>query len=488
MKLSRFSSDWVVVILFGLGLLAGSGNAIAQRPLGTDVYSGTGSINWTTVKNDGVSFAWAKAAEGTGSDGYEGEDSYFTINEANAKAAGVYIGAYYFCHPEVDTGTSGADTEAAFFWSVAKPYVTGGGAYLMPMLDVEIDTGTQTSQSAWVNEWCQDIVNDAAAQGITVKPVVYASTSYASEYFNSTVTQWNSWLAAYPGCTKVGNVNECGSTCPETCTPGSSTPWSTWSLWQYGDTNWSGGDSDVFNGTMQQFLQTYLIGGPAPTAPGGATLYWDPGALKASPGSGGTGNWDLSTADWWYSGTSNWIWSSSGDDPVFAGTAGTVTLNVTPLSCDSITFTTAGYTITGTGNALSFRGGPTISVPPPSSSPTYIDCILSGAGYTVTGGGVLVLNNTANTSGPANIESNSTLVITSSGVTPSSGTVTISGGGCLQNNDTTSGDAFLSSSFSIVMGTGGGYLNDNNIGGLSYGGVISGSGNLTKIGEGAAAY
>ena len=33
--------------------------AQAQRPLGTDVSDYQPSVNWTTVKNGGVSFAWA---------------------------------------------------------------------------------------------------------------------------------------------------------------------------------------------------------------------------------------------------------------------------------------------------------------------------------------------------------------------------------------------------------------------------------------------
>ena len=36
-------------------------------------------------------------------------------NEKNAKAAGVLIGAYHFCRPDLDTGTSGADNENKLF-------------------------------------------------------------------------------------------------------------------------------------------------------------------------------------------------------------------------------------------------------------------------------------------------------------------------------------------------------------------------------------
>lgn len=41
-------------------------------------------------------------------------------------------------------------------------------------------------------------------------------------------------------------------------------PWPGWDIWQYGDTNWSGGDSDAYNGTFQNFLATFAIDGTNP--------------------------------------------------------------------------------------------------------------------------------------------------------------------------------------------------------------------------------
>src|SRR5437879_1186981 len=71
--------------------------AKADRPLGVDVssYQG-GSVNWVSAKNSGIAFAWAKATEGL-----TVNDGDFTVNEANAKSAGVLIGAYHFAHPEL---------------------------------------------------------------------------------------------------------------------------------------------------------------------------------------------------------------------------------------------------------------------------------------------------------------------------------------------------------------------------------------------------
>ena len=232
----------------------------AQRPLGTDVshYQGSG-INWTSVKNAGVTFAWAKATESTFF-----IDGNFVGNQVNAKAAGVYIGAYHFARPSDNpniTGANSAETEAQFFWSVASNYIKNGGSYMMPMLDWE-DTGatvaagfTVTQMSSWVNQWCNSVSNYALANGVTnVRPVVYTGVWFSSPNatypgLNSSVTQWPGWIAAYPS-----NPN------PQTGAPSSTFPWPTWTFWQYADTNWSGGDSDVFNGTAAG-LATYVIGG-----------------------------------------------------------------------------------------------------------------------------------------------------------------------------------------------------------------------------------
>src|SRR6266436_8221310 len=143
----------MVVTVFGLGIAVGPRRVMAQRPLGIDVSGHQGSgIDWTSVQGSGVTFAWAKATEGIGF-----ADVDFTINETNAKAAGVLIGAYHYARPDLNLGTAGADQEAAWFWSIAKNYIKGGGSYLLPMLDIEqaltnTPPYTKTTLSSWVNQ------------------------------------------------------------------------------------------------------------------------------------------------------------------------------------------------------------------------------------------------------------------------------------------------------------------------------------------------
>jgi GH25 family lysozyme M1 (1,4-beta-N-acetylmuramidase) len=225
---------------------------MAQRPLGIDVSHYQGAIAWSSVRSSGITFGWAKATEGT-----TFADSYFTANESGANAASVYLGAYHFARYDLHTGTAGADAEAAWFWSVAGAYIQNGHGYLMPMLDVEAATSgyTKTTLSQWVDEWCHDIVNDAKNQGVSVKPVIYASSSFAGTWFDSTVTQWTPWIANWNGQN------------PQTGSPSPYSPWSTWTAWQYSDATTVPGisgsvDGDVFNGIASGLVSTLVIPEP----------------------------------------------------------------------------------------------------------------------------------------------------------------------------------------------------------------------------------
>ena len=228
------------------------------------------SISWSTLKNTyGISFGWAKCSEGTGTGSGAGGGN-FTTYEANAKAAGVLLGAYHYARYDLNTGTSGATAEANAFWSVAAPYVTGGGYYIMPMLDVEASTTgyTATTLSQWLNQWCLTVSNSAAAAGVTgVKPCIYASSSHAAAWFNSTVTVWNNDIADWYSDHSTAEASAQAASGP----PAGIAPWtpsSNWQFWQYDDENaaqaYTTGDGDIFNGTMAQLVSTMVIGGSSP--------------------------------------------------------------------------------------------------------------------------------------------------------------------------------------------------------------------------------
>jgi GH25 family lysozyme M1 (1,4-beta-N-acetylmuramidase) len=234
--------------------LVGFQNAMAQRPKGIDVSHYQGSINWVSVKAAGIEFAWAKATEGSATG-----DAFFTANQTGAKAAGVPIGAYHFAHPELHAPA----VEAAHFWNTAKNYLQGGGYYVQPMLDMESFSGLvgATSFSDWANQWCNIIVSNAAAIGVTVKPVIYVGECNACN-FDTSISQWIPWIAHYSGQDPQTST-PWTSPCPGCAT----TSWGSgvWKIWQYSSTGSVPGisgncDLDVFNGTSATMLATLLIG------------------------------------------------------------------------------------------------------------------------------------------------------------------------------------------------------------------------------------
>jgi GH25 family lysozyme M1 (1,4-beta-N-acetylmuramidase) len=219
------------------------------RPLGIDVSSYQGSgVNWTSVKNSGITFAWTKATEGTSY-----TDPTYSGNVAHAKAAGVYIGGYHFAQPASGSPTA----EAAHFWAVSGGNVTADGKSLSPMLDMETFTGITgaSTYSDWANKFCTVIMNNATANGVKTKPAIY--TSACSCQFDSSVSKWLSDIANYSGASS--QTGSPWSACASCDAWGSGV----WTAWQYTDCAGVGGvsgcvDGDVFNGTSAQLVSTMV--------------------------------------------------------------------------------------------------------------------------------------------------------------------------------------------------------------------------------------
>ena len=371
-----------MAIVFGL---IACGTALAQRPLGIDVSDYQGSVNWTSVKGSGIAFAWAKATEGTGFTA-----STYTANANNGKAAGVYMGAYHYAHPELNSPSA----EASHFWSVAGSHITGDGLTLMPMLDIEgsaLPNGHvgANSLSDWINTWCANVVQLAANAGVAIKPVIYVSACNACD-FDTTVSQWFSDIADYNG------ANAQTSTPWTVCT--SCERWGAggWHFWQYTSTGTIPGisgnvDHDVFNGTAASLFSTMV----AIASTNSTIYYWDPqGTTGANPYLGSmSGTWE--NAKWSYGASGlatpvNWAEGKAACFGVHTGAgtpAYTITMNsshvvagffdgaLSPNSCD--------VTVTGSG-IITLASGPqaldSVNNSDGSLGLLRINCVIAGDG------------------------------------------------------------------------------------------------------------
>ncbi len=203
--------------------------------MGVDVSHYDGTITWSSVKSTGVSFAWAKASEGTTI-----TDATYAANMVNGTAAGIAMAGYHFAHPE----TNSAASEASFFLGIAGSYIKP--CYLPPALDLEDPSGgpslvssmTSAALTTWVQDWMSAIKTQT---GIT--PVLYTNGSIAT-YLGSSVKTYPIWIADPDGSS--------------TAQPSNIGSWPTWTFKQYSWTGTVAGissqvDMNVFNGNQTAF-------------------------------------------------------------------------------------------------------------------------------------------------------------------------------------------------------------------------------------------
>jgi GH25 family lysozyme M1 (1,4-beta-N-acetylmuramidase) len=253
---------------------------------GFDVYSGDGTVTWSSAKAGGYDFAFVKATEGVNF-----IDSKFATNMSGANTAGMYVGPYHFCRIDSKNGVDfttynggafaynsatqtnkdawyDATSEANDFIDSIRPYYlqTGTTHYLPPVADVEglPNFGSSSLNKTFISNWIQ-LFSDTVYDALGVRPIMYASKSSANSNFTATVAgEHKLWIAWWKGT---------GTTSPPVQ---SDTPnWPAWSFWQWSDgtdsiaqANQVPGttvsvDRDVYSGTLTQLsaLKLQLVAG-----------------------------------------------------------------------------------------------------------------------------------------------------------------------------------------------------------------------------------
>lgn len=199
----------------------------AQRPIGVDVQDHRGNINWITVKNSDISFAYIKASDGIGF-----RDERFQANWKASKAASVLRGAYTVFRPEQNP-----DQQAQVFVEAVQAGQMGFGD-LPPAVAVK-DFPVQEKSK-------EDLLTmlHAVNQRFARTPVIYTSMEFWKPYGRSGA------FAKYPLWVTETHVSQ-PSTLPS--------DWSAWTFWQFSQSSKVDGisgpvDLNTYNGSLEQLL------------------------------------------------------------------------------------------------------------------------------------------------------------------------------------------------------------------------------------------
>jgi GH25 family lysozyme M1 (1,4-beta-N-acetylmuramidase) len=162
---------------------------------GIDVSEHQGEINWQAVRGDGVEFAVIRAGYRGYSEGSLYEDAFFRRNIADAQAAGIKVGIYFFSQAAHETE---AEEEAAFLLGLLAGYTLD----LPVFYDWERVTGVGKTR---VDEVSGETLTDCAAAfctivenaGYTAGVYFYRSLGYY-DYAIDRLTDYVFWAGA-PG-------------------------------------------------------------------------------------------------------------------------------------------------------------------------------------------------------------------------------------------------------------------------------------------------
>jgi len=197
-----------------------------STPYGIDVSDYQTDIDWTSVVDNGISFVFIKATEGT-----DYVSDQFSSQYDGATSAGLIRGGYHFAHPDE---SSGAD-QANFFLENGGGW-SGDGITLPGALDIEYNPDGDECYDLSADDmvsWVSDFSNTYYS-ATSRYPIIYTTTDWWSTCtgdspdFASTSPLWLADYADSVGSLPAG--------------------WDYETFWQYADSGENPGDADLFNG------------------------------------------------------------------------------------------------------------------------------------------------------------------------------------------------------------------------------------------------
>lgn len=177
---------------------------------GIDVSHYQGQISWDKTATDNISFAMAKATEGT-----TYVDPTFATNFQGMQDAGIIRGAYHFARPGSD-----AKTQADFF---VDTVISAGGYNASRTMQLVLDLEAADDLSAaevwaWVQTWTAQV-----KQRTGRPPIIYTGYYFWNDSVGAPTDNLDSplWIASYTSPAPVGIP----------------TAWKSlgWAFWQYDD-------------------------------------------------------------------------------------------------------------------------------------------------------------------------------------------------------------------------------------------------------------
>lgn len=196
---------------------------------GVDASHYQGQMNWERIAEQGITFAFLKATEGSGT-----VDDCFAENWKNARAAGLYVGAYHFFSFD-----SSAATQADNYCSV----VPDDEDALPPVIDLEYYRSENLPDADAVRTNLRILL--ARMRGVYgKKPIIYTTRQCWEAYLKDTDFDYTLWIRSIFSAPSH-------SFSPD------------WTFWQYNPRGmldgYSGGDVlidlNVFRGTAEDFRQ-----------------------------------------------------------------------------------------------------------------------------------------------------------------------------------------------------------------------------------------
>lgn len=151
---------------------------------GVDVSEYQGEVDWDKIKEQGISFAFIKATEGS-----ESQDEFFDVNFEKLKNTDMLLGVYHFFSFESD-GNSQAQNYINVVGNVEED-----DSIMLPIIDVEFYGYYEKAKPSkeWVREELQEIA-DKLESTYRVKPIIYTTMEFYDYYIDGNFSDYDIWI------------------------------------------------------------------------------------------------------------------------------------------------------------------------------------------------------------------------------------------------------------------------------------------------------